>query len=123
MHDKIREELESMSQNPQLREGYCAGDMRVIIAVPSQNPQLREGYCAKGKGTTMKDLVSEPSTTRGLLCANFIIVEVTPVSEPSTTRGLLCLQNTTSCIFCQIKYKKQIYLLVIEGTGSYNMRR
>ncbi len=34
----------------------------------SQNPQLREGYCAKSKDKFKICIVSEPSTTRGLLC-------------------------------------------------------
>ena len=45
------------------------------------------------------------ATTRGLLYDNRRIHTDRMVSEPSTTRGLLYLQYTTYCKFCQVKYK------------------
>ena len=36
-----------MSQNPQLREGYCTITKIKKQYILSQNPQLREGYCTK----------------------------------------------------------------------------
>ena len=56
----------------------------------SQNPQLREGYCAVSFANDFVAWVSEPSTTRGLLCDESCRKHINKVSEPSTTRGLLC---------------------------------
>ena len=43
--DNLGAASDLMSQNPQLREGYCTLYLFKKMEQVSQNPQLREGYC------------------------------------------------------------------------------
>ena len=83
-------------------------------------PSTTRGLLCSIPTSNKKKEVSEPSTTRGLLCLCTREIKKDTVSEPSTTRGLLCIMFKQQMVIAVSEPSTTRGLLCLKSSTSFS---